>query len=148
MKAKFYIMPDSVTTDSEALDSIACQILAQYYQAGERILVYTSSKQHAERLDEVLWQFEPEQFVPHNLSGEGPQGGAPVEITWQAPRQRRQCLVNLTNSVPDFARNFQHIIDFVPADETGKAAARERYRVYRQQGLSLDTAAYTNPEII
>ncbi|WP_432454501.1 DNA polymerase III subunit chi [Agarivorans sp. QJM3NY_29] len=147
MNAKFYIMPDSVISDSEALDKIVCQIVAQYYRNGERSVVYCASKQHAERLDELLWQFEPEQFVPHNLNGEGPQGGAPVEITWQVPRQRRQCLVNLTSTAVDFARNFQHLIDFVPADEIGKAAARERYRVYRQQGLQLDTVAYTNPEI-
>ncbi len=147
MQAKFYIMPDSAITDSAELDQLICHIVAQHYQGGERLCIYCGSKQHAERLDEQLWQLATELFVPHNLSGEGPAGGAPVELVWQPPRQRRQCLVNTTTVVPDFANKFQQLIDFVPADETGKAAARERYRVYRQQGLQLSTVDYTNPEI-
>ncbi|WP_026957858.1 DNA polymerase III subunit chi [Aliagarivorans taiwanensis] len=143
MNAKFYIMPDSVHADSEALYHHACELIASHYQQGARIYVLAPDQAAAERIDEQLWQFEASQFVPHNLSGEGPRGGAPVEIGWQAPTQRRQILVNLCPEAPEFARQYQLTIDFVPADDDGKAAARERYRVYRQHGLNLETEAYT-----
>ena len=92
-------------------------------------------------MDEALWQRDPEQFVPHNLSGEITNYATPIEISWVGKRnsQRRDLLILLQTSVPDFAQSFNHIIDFVPADETRKAQARERYKQYRQLGWQLST---------
>ncbi|OZB37528.1 MAG: DNA polymerase III subunit chi, partial [Alishewanella sp. 34-51-39] len=108
-------------------------------RAKQRVFVYTADQQSAELLDELLWQFEPDSFVPHNLAGEGPQRGAPVEIGWQAPKASRQVLINLADQVPDFARRFNQIIEFVPAEPTLKAQARERYKQYRQAGILPET---------
>ena len=67
-------------------------------------LLYPRSKQ-AEQIDEMLWAFDSDSFVPHNLVGEGPKQGAAVEISYQAPQGRRPCLINLTSTVPDFAQS-------------------------------------------
>jgi DNA polymerase-3 subunit chi len=40
--------------------------------------------------------------------------------------------------VPNFANQFSHIVDFVPADNTLKQQARERYKMYRQLGFQVD----------
>ena len=109
------------------------------YRAKQRVFVYTADQQQAEAFDELLWQFDAERFVPHNLSGEGPRYGAPVEISWQAPRQNRHVLVNLADTVPAFANRFNQIIEFVPADAQLKAQARERFKHYRQLGVTPQT---------
>ncbi len=36
-----------------------------------------------------LWARPAESFVPHNLAGEGPRGGAPVEIALAAKTQQQ-----------------------------------------------------------
>ena len=82
--------------------------------------------------------------MPHNLLGEGPKFGTPVEISWQAPLHPRPILINLSQKTPDFAINFQHIIDFVPFLEPQKIAARIRYSTYKKMGLTLSTQNVEN----
>ncbi len=108
--------------------ALVCQLCADLYRANQRVLLFCANQQDAEALDEVLWQFDAERFVPHNLAGEGPPRGAPIEISWLPPKNSRQVLINLTATVPAFASRFSQIIEFVPVDEAGKAAARQRFK--------------------
>jgi len=116
----------------------ACFQAAYFYRQGQRVFIYTSDQQQAHIIDELLWSFEPDSFVPHNLFGEGPKGGSAIEISWQAPSNRRPILINLTSTVPHFANQFSQIVDFVPTDETLKQNARERFKGYRQLGFQVD----------
>jgi len=118
---------------------LACQLAQQHYQQKQRVFILTDDQPQAYAIDEYLWQLEPESFVPHNLMGEGPAYGAPVEIGWQPPKTSRSLLINLSTSAPAFANRFKEVIDFVPTDEQLKARARMRYKQYRQQGLMLQT---------
>lgn len=141
---KFYIMPDSARTGSEDLLKSVCQIIARHYHQGERVFVLADGQHQAEQIDELLWQMDPDEFIAHNLVGEGPKGGAPVEIGWQAATTRRATLIHLQVSVASDLNNYQHVIDFVPADDEGKQQARERYKVYRRFGLTPQTEPYQN----
>ena len=143
MQVNFYLLdetaPQNELSTAPAHFALACQLCADLYRAKQRVFVYTADQQQAEAFDELLWQFDAERFVPHNLSGEGPRYGAPVEISWQAPRQNRPVLVNLADTVPAFANRFNQIIEFVPADAQLKAQARERFKHYRQLGVTPQT---------
>lgn len=143
MQVNFYLLDETVPQNElstvPAHFALACQLCADLYRAKQRVFVYTADQQQAEAFDELLWQFDAERFVPHNLSGEGPRYGAPVEISWQAPRQNRHVLVNLADTVPAFANRFNQIIEFVPADAQLKAQARERFKHYRQLGVTPQT---------
>ncbi len=138
----FYILPQEQHTDRQSVSSHfaqACAIAAFYYQHNRKVFIYTDNQQDAFALDEYLWQFDGDSFVPHNLLGEGPRFGTPVEISWQAATHPRQVLINLSTDAPDFALNFQKIIDFVPFAEALKIAARKRYSTYKKMGLTLST---------
>lgn len=148
MQVSFYLLsppqadvaaPQNELSTTPAHFALACQLCADLYRARQRVFVYTASQQQAEAFDELLWQFDAERFVPHNLAGEGPKYGAPVEISWQPPRQNRQVLINLADTVPAFANRFSQIIEFVPVAEHDKALARARFKQYRQLGLNPDT---------
>lgn len=110
---------------------------------GKRVLIACEDQIQAEKLDEILWQREPYQFVPHNLAGEGPRYGAPVELCWPTKRgsSARDILINLQSTFADFATTFHEVIDFVPTDEHLKQLARERYKTYRNMGFNLIMAA-------
>ena len=69
----------------------ACHLAAHYYRQNQRVFIYTSDQNNAHDIDELLWAFEPDSFVPHNLVGEGSNYGSPVEISWQSPTNRRAC---------------------------------------------------------
>ncbi|MBV7314475.1 DNA polymerase III subunit chi [Shewanella sp. NIFS-20-20] len=141
-QAIFYLLPNEAKgSASERRDGIACQLANHYYQAGQTLYIHCQDQAQAFHIDEILWQFEPDAFVPHNLKGEGPQTGAPVEIGFDrlGPNKSRHLLINLADQCPSFAVNFSQIIDFVASDNAMKAIARERYKQYRQLGIALDT---------
>lgn len=142
MQVSFYLSDDSQQDELSTVPAhfaLACRLCADLYRAKQRVFVYTADQQQAEAFDELLWQFDAERFVPHNLSGEGPKYGAPVEIGWQAPRQNRTVLINLTSEVPAFISRFSQVIEFVPSAEADKVQARERFKQYRQQGINPQT---------
>ena len=133
----FYVLPDD--SDESTITQLACVQAAKSYRENQRVFIFTQDQPKAHDIDELLWSFEADSFVPHNLVGEGPKNGAPVEISWQPPTSRRQVLINLTETVPNFAHLFSQIIDFVPAQAELKQKARERYKVFKQAGVPLET---------
>jgi len=126
----------------------ACLQAAYFYRQNQRVFIYTQDQESAHSIDEMLWAFDPDSFVPHNLIGEGPKQGAAVEISWQLPTNRRAVLINLTSDVPNFASQFSHLIDFVPADETLKEQARNRFRTCRQWGFNVAHQVANAPQTI
>ena len=148
----FYILCDeksnnekanNESTNVDAIDTStafyhACLQASHFYRQNQRVFIYTQDQTQAEQIDELLWAFESDSFVPHNLVGEGPKQGAPVEISYQPPRGRRPVLINLTETMPTFANQFQFVVDFVPSDETLKQLARERFKTCRQWGFQVD----------
>ena len=144
----FYLLPDKDKADASEINASsalyhACLQASYFYRQNQRVFIYTQDQNNAEQVDEMLWAFDSDSFVPHNLSGEGPKQGAAVEISHQAPRGRRPVLINLTSTVPDFASQFQFIVDFVPSDEALKQLARERFKTCRQRGFQVDNQAVT-----
>jgi len=148
----FYLLnDDKVNDEDKGADAInssaafyhACLQASYFYRQNQRVFIYTQDKESAEQIDELLWAFDSDSFVPHNLIGEGPKQGAAVEIGNQAPRGRRPVLINLTSTVPSFANQFQFIVDFVPSDETLKQQARDRFRACRQLGFIVNNQAVT-----
>jgi len=146
----FYLLNESlngkdVESHNGSASHQACLQAAHFYRQNQKVFIYTDDQAQAHIVDELLWAFDPESFVPHNLHGEGPSYGSAVEISWQAPTGRRPVLINLTKTVPSFANKFSLIVDFVPIDETLKQQARERFKVCRQLGFQVGSQAVIEP---
>ena len=79
-----YLLQD----DSLDRNHYACRLIEKAYRRQHHVYVQTSSQEHAETLDELLWTFKEESFIPHNLLGEGPHKAPPVQLSTQtAPKQ-------------------------------------------------------------
>ncbi|ABR74424.1 DNA polymerase III subunit chi [Actinobacillus succinogenes] len=141
-QAQFYLIETAQPKgELSAVEAQACDLAAQAWRLGKRVLIACETEEQAFRLDEALWQRDADEFVPHNLSGEITNFATPIEISWRGKRnaQRRDVLISLQYNVPDFAQSFNRVIDFVPAEEEQKAQARERYKIYRQLGFTMGT---------
>ncbi len=142
-QACFYLLTAASNTMAGNAERLCCELAARAYQQGQGMVIYCQDRAQAERLDELLWQFDAERFIPHNLAGEGPAGGAPVVIHWlqrDPPLlEKRQQLVNLAFELPSFAVQFAQIFDFVAVEEHAKAQARRRFSAARQMGLAPST---------
>lgn len=109
-----------------------------------KVTVLCADKKQAEAFDEFIWAYPSDSFIPHNLYGEGPDMGTPVEVIWLAAYQSMSKLrntavvINLSQSFIDNHQNIKRLVDFVPTNETQKADARERYKAYKKAGCQLE----------
>ena len=145
----FYLLEDenlATANDIGSLFHCACLQAAYFYRQKQKVFIYTKDQDKAHDIDEMLWTFNANSFVPHNLQGEGPSYGSAVEISWQNPTGRRPVLINLTDTAPDFSGQFSRVIDFVPSDEVLKQSARERFKAYRQLGFEVGNQPFPASE--
>ncbi|MCF7353880.1 DNA polymerase III subunit chi [Vibrio sp. CK2-1] len=145
--ATFYIIePNSLQDTTTGHIDYAVYLASYFASQGAKVYVNAQDKSQAEAIDEAFWQKEPEQFQSHNLSGEGPQYGTPIEIGFSQvkPHRNRQLVINMANDNTIFAQTFRQVVDFVPCEEKPKQQARERYKIYRQAGFEMQTINIKN----
>lgn len=132
MEITFYVLAD---TDPGRRLHTACRLIEKAFQQKHQIYVQAGSRAEAEQLDELLWNFKPESFIPHHLVDEGPTPPPPVRIGWAGiPPEARDLVVNLgSEAVPD-PRRFRRLIEIVGGDEALREPARQHWRQYKQQG--------------
>jgi len=120
---------------------LGCRITERAYLAGERIFVWLEEPGALERFDELLWTFADRSFVPHELfADEGQWQDTPVLLGCGAQPQRPfGVLVNLGSSIPASAEHAARIAEVIDADEQRRRAGRNRFRQYRDRGLSPQT---------
>ena len=113
---------------------IACRVVEKAWQAGHRVFVATASAEATRQVDELLWTFRPDSFIPHGCYPNAHGQDVPVLLGHAGqPDNGAGVLVNLTPSVPEFHVNFERIAEFVSGDEESRQRGRERYRYYRER---------------
>jgi len=134
----FYQLDDNSQDANQDILKACSHLLLETLKKRKWATVLCTNKQQAEDVDEFVWQHPVDSFIPHNLAGEGPKQGTPAEITWLGQAlNSRHTLINLSQSMIDNYRQYQHIIDFVPVEETQKQQARERYKQYKLAGCNM-----------
>jgi len=135
-RVDFYILQD---VEHTAMHRFACRLAAKAMLSGTRAYLHTTTPAHAQELDELMWLYPPNRFIPHGVLG-APEGkGAPVVIGPQSvPAEQLPAeglLINLTNEVPAFPGRFDRVAEIVV--QQTRVAGRARYRFYRERGYPL-----------
>lgn len=139
MRVDFYLLSSS---EHDARWLLACRLLEKAYLRGHRVFVYCNTQAEAELIDERLWTFKADSFIPHNLQGEGPEQSPPIQIGYQeAPKGFSDILLNLADTIPPFYTNFRRVMEIVINEDTAKSLSRARYRAYRSNHCELLTHA-------
>jgi DNA polymerase-3 subunit chi len=136
-KIDFYLLEETREVDR---DRFACRLIEKVYKQNRRIFIYVSNEQAANALDELLWTYRDDSFLPHHIQGEGPNPPPPIQIGFNTPPAgERDILLNLSNSVPEFFTRFSRVLEIVPNDPTAKEILRKLYREYRAKGFEITT---------
>jgi DNA polymerase-3 subunit chi len=116
----------------------ACRIAQKIYLQGLRVYIQTADHENSKELDALLWTFSQGSFVPHALSDKATRNWEdfPVQVgDGLAKNENADVLISLTDDVPENYTSFCRIAELVTDDPGEKAAARERYKFYRDQGI-------------
>jgi DNA polymerase III subunit chi len=137
-------VPSEIEFHSGLPDKLAftCRLLRKAYLKGAQVAV-TGAPEVLTRLDQALWTFEAQEFVPHVRltpgSAVSPRlARTPVCLLDPgAQATHREVLVNLgPDPVPGFEA-FSRVIEIVSTDPQDRDAGRRRWRSYEAQGLSI-----------
>jgi DNA polymerase-3 subunit chi len=118
----------------------ACSLAAKACGQGLKVFVFCPDPDTAQRLDRLLWTVPALGFTPHCGPHDALAAVTPVIIDHrgEAP-PHEDVLLNLRPEWPPCFSRFQRLLEIVSLDEADRAAARERYRFYRDSGYDIRT---------
>ena len=135
MRADFYLIAKPRFREQPLL--LVCELARKASDAGMATLVLARDAAQAEQLDDLLWSFDPDAFVPHQIAGaETDEEEATVLIaTPDLDAALRPLVINLRDTAVE--GEFDRVLEVVPADESARAPSRERWKQYAARGLDV-----------
>ncbi|HST27569.1 MAG TPA: DNA polymerase III subunit chi [Rudaea sp.] len=133
-KADFYLIAKPRFRGDPLL--LVCELAKKAFESGQRTLIFARSAEQAEQLDEKLWDFDENAFVPHQIAGDEDDAITPVLIV--APGVQtpdRALVINLRDEA--VGGTFERVLEVVPDDETQRAGSRERWKAYKAAGMDV-----------
>jgi len=118
-----------------------CQLVEASYKEGKRVAVRVGDDGEAHKLDDMLWTFNDQAFIPHEIATPSSPSHARIMalIGTAIPVSFSDRLINLGTSIPDDLGSVEYVIEVVDGDAQRKQLARERYKQYRDRGWQLET---------
>ncbi|WP_422911445.1 DNA polymerase III subunit chi [Pseudomonas sp. MAC6] len=129
-RIEFYVLSSAIPADRLRA---ACQLAMKAWRAGLPVFLRGSNAAQCSEVDELLWRFKAESFVPHSLYEEDAQ--APVVIGLdEEPARAQGVLINLGSTLSPQVEHFSRVIEIVNQELDLLTACRENFRSYRQRG--------------
>jgi len=134
-RADFYLI-DKPRFRAEPL-LLVCELARKATDAGQYTLVLVRDAAQAEALDDLLWSFDPDAYVPHQIAGadEDEDEAAVLIASPGTDAPPRPLLINLRDAAP--AGEFERVLEVVPADPAARGPLRERWKHYQSLGFEL-----------
>ncbi len=133
-RADFYLIDKPRFREQPLL--LVCELVRRAYAQRQPVLVLVRDLDEAEALDELLWSFDEEAFIPHQIAGDDDDGETAVLIVPPGVQTPDRALVVNLRDEP-CQRDCQRLLEVVPADPDARAGSRARWRAYQQRGLAL-----------
>jgi len=131
---------------TSTLESALPKLLEKSLQVGFRSVVTCQSEAIREMLNQLLWTYDPNSFLPHGSEPDGNVELQPVYLTChlENPNQANMLAVTDGRTIEDFG-NFQRVLDIFEGNNPDAVAqARTRWKHYTALG---HTVAYRKQDV-
>jgi DNA polymerase-3 subunit chi len=134
-RATFYRIDKGRYCDDPLM--VVCVLARKAYEARQPLLILARDDEQAQAIDEKLWEFDENAYIPHQLAGDADDAVTAVLIVPpDVDAEARALVINLRDGVP--AGEWERVLEVVPPDEAAKASARERWKAYKARGVTLE----------
>jgi len=125
--------------ERSTLEQALPKLLEKTLAAGKRALVLAGSEQRVEALNEVLWTYDQDAWVPHGSARDGNAERQPIWFSVSEENLNNADFLFLTDGAAtqtpgDYERCFEL---FDGNNPESVAAARSRYKAYKEAGHDL-----------
>ncbi len=135
-RADFYLIAKPRYIEKPLL--LVCELARKAHDSGQSLLILVNSATQAEVLDDLLWEFDPDAYIPHQIAGNDEDDDiTPVLLV--APETdvpMRPLILNLRNA--PVTGQFDRVLEVVPADASTREPLRARWKHYQSLGFELN----------
>lgn len=116
--------------------SAAARLAAYHYGQGRKLLIVAQDQAEAQNMDERLWTYEQNSFVPHAVAGGPDQDQEPVLIDLKPGNSNgADVLISLHLPGEPLSQDFNLIILMIPNEDGPELkACRDLYAKLRDAG--------------
>lgn len=120
----------------EPLDVALPKLLEKVYERSLKAVLIAGSDERVEALNDRLWTYRKESFLPHGGPSDGSAADQPVYLTTKEENPNGATVLVMVDGVdPAFKGDFDRCLDmFDGNDEDAVAAARERWKADKAAG--------------
>lgn len=138
-RVDFYIISDN---NPQSEDVVACRLAEKALKQGYKILILGQNSKQLHQLDEKLWTFKEDSFIPHEIINVDSSVHEHLNIalsTDASLNEKANLLINLSGQVPANLNRFERIAEIVPAKKQERHQSRARFKAYREKQCELQT---------
>lgn len=133
-RADFYLIQKARFREEPLL--LVCELARKAFDANLSTLVLARDADQAEQLDDLLWSFDDDAYIPHQLAGDDEDELAPVLIAGpDSDTPMRALVINLRDAAVQ--GSVERVLEVVPADDGARGPLRERWKQYLARGFDL-----------
>ena len=117
---------------------LVCELARKAYDSNQPTLILARDQAQAEELDDLLWSFDPDAYIPHQIAGsdEDDEETPVLLATPESDTPSRPLVINRRDAAWEGA--CQRVLEVVPADPSAREPLRERWKQYKAMGLELN----------
>ena len=134
MRADFYLIDKPRFREQPLL--LVCELARRAHAAGQPTLILARDFAQAEAVDDLLWSFDDDAFIPHQLAGDDDDGETAVLIVPPGIETAdRPLVINLRDTCAP--GRFERVLEVVAADPAEREGSRVRWREYARLGFQV-----------
>jgi len=136
MRADFYLIAKPRFLEQPLL--LVCELAKRALAAGQTVLILARDAEQAEALDALLWEFDEDAYLPHQIAGSDEDDAiTPILIVPPGTdTPDRPLVINLRDEIAP--GQYERVLEVVPADPAAREPLRARWRAYQERGFTLN----------
>ncbi|MEP7185732.1 MAG: DNA polymerase III subunit chi [Rhodanobacter sp.] len=133
-RADFYLIDKPRFREEPLL--LVCELTKKAFATQQPTLILTRDHEQAHAVDELLWAFDDDAMIPHQLAGDDDDDQTAVLIVPPGIETAdRPLLINLRDSCA--GGRYRRVLEVVAADSAEREGSRIRWREYQRLGFEL-----------
>jgi len=134
MRADFYLIDKPRFREQPLL--LVCELAKKAFAARLPLLVLARDFAQAEAVDELLWSFDEDSFIPHQMAGDEDDASTAVLIVPPGiETDDRPLVINLRDTCAP--GRYERVLEVVSADPAARDGSRARWTEYRRRGFEV-----------
>lgn len=133
-RADFYLIAKPRFREDPLL--LVCELVRKAFAGEQPTVILARSQDQAEEIDERLWSFSDDAFIPHQIAGDDDDAITAVLIVPPGIEvEDRPLAINLHDACA--FGNHARILEVVAADPAERDGSRRRWKQYQSRGYEL-----------